>query len=89
MTQIVWKHFFRVDIRIPAQLFHIPPDIGTADRLTAFRDENGTGLYFLLPYTNYQLNALIIHCLAVILVIVLGEIDWIVEHKRSITLSNV
>ena len=48
MPQIVRKHLFRIDVRIPAQLFHIPPDIGTADRLTVFRDENGTGLYFLL-----------------------------------------
>ena len=39
--------------------------------------------------TNYQLNTLIIHCLAVILWIVLAYNDLIVAHKRSTTLFNV
>ena len=50
VPQIVREHLFGVDVRILAQLLHIPPYIGTTDRLSVFRDENGTGRYFLLPY---------------------------------------
>ena len=47
MAQIVRKYFFLRHFCILAQSFHIRPDIGSIQRLSVFRDEDGVAFYFL------------------------------------------
>lgn len=40
MSQVMRKHFARVDIRVPAKLFHFTPYIRSVDGLARLGDKN-------------------------------------------------
>ena len=54
VAQIVRKDLTLLDVRRLAQLFHIRPDVGAIQRLSAFRHEHRTCLNTLLPRIDAQ-----------------------------------
>ena len=48
VAQIMRKHLLRIDIRLDAQRFHLPPNIRAADRLARACYKNHTAFNILL-----------------------------------------
>lgn len=48
MAKIMREHFLWINLRLRTKIFHFPPNVGTANRLSCSRDKNCTRLDSLL-----------------------------------------